>query len=178
MAVDADVAIRMGTKALKDKYPRRHIDVGIAEQNMIGVSAGLAAAGKIPFCGTIATFATGRTYDQIRQSVSYPNINVKIVGGYSGICVGQGGPTHQACEDISLMRGLPNFTVLVPCDPVETKQATVLAHEIEGPVYLRLIRHAVPVLVPDGYAMKVGKASELKKGGDVFETRDGYISLL
>ena len=106
---DADVAIRMGTESLKDKYPDRHINVGIAEQNMIGVSAGLAAAGKIPFAGTIATFATGRTYDQIRQSVSYPNLSVKIIGGYSGISVGQDGPTHQSCEDISLMRGLKSL---------------------------------------------------------------------
>jgi transketolase len=167
VAVDADVAIRMGTRLLMDKYPHRHIDVGIAEQNMIGVSAGLATAGKIPFAGTIATFATGRTYDQIRQSVAYPNLNVKIVGGYSGICVGQDGPTHQACEDISLMRGLPNFKVLVPCDPLETRQATVLAYETKGPVYLRLIRHAIPTILPSDYKMKLGKAFTLREGRDV-----------
>jgi transketolase len=167
IAVDADVAIRMGTKYLMQEFPERHIDVGIAEQNMIGVAAGLAAAGKIPFAGTIAAFATGRTYDQIRQSVSYPNLNVKVVGGYSGICVGQDGPTHQACEDISLMRGLPNFNVLVPCDPIETRQATILAYEIEGPVYIRLIRHAIPTIVPPGYRMELGKAATLRKGNDV-----------
>ncbi len=167
IAVDADVAIRMGTKFLKDKYPDRHIDVGIAEQNMIGVSAGLASAGKIPFAGTIATFATGRTYDQIRQSVAYPNLSVKVIGGYSGISVGQDGPTHQSCEDISLMRGLPNFKVLVPCDPLEAKQATVIAYSTEGPVYVRLIRHVIPAILPQDYEMKLGKAQVLQQGNDV-----------
>jgi transketolase len=167
VAVDADVAIRMGTRYLMEEFPSRHIDVGIAEQNMVGVSAGLAVAGKIPFAGTIATFATGRTYDQIRQSVAYPNLNVKLIGGYSGICVGQDGPTHQACEDISLMRGLPNFTVLVPCDPLETKQATVLAHQTEGPVYVRLIRHAIKNILPADYRMELGKAAVLRGGNDV-----------
>ncbi len=167
IAVDADVAIRMGTKSLKDKYPDRHINVGIAEQNMIGVSAGLAAAGKIPFAGTIATFATGRTYDQIRQSVAYPNLSVKLIGGYSGISVGQDGPTHQSCEDISLMRGLPNFKVLVPCDPLETKQATAIAYSTDGPVYVRLIRHAIPTILPRDYEMKLGEAQILWHGNDV-----------
>jgi transketolase len=157
----------MGTKYLMKEFPDRHFDVGIAEQNMIGVAAGLAASGKTPFAGTIASFVTGRTYDQIRQSVSYPNANVKIVGGYSGISVGQDGPTHQACEDISLMRGLPNMSVLVPADPLETGQATVIAYESEGPVYLRLIRHAVTTVLPSDYRMQLGKAGVLREGTDV-----------
>jgi transketolase len=148
-------------------YPERHIDVGIAEQNMIGISAGLATAGKIPFAGTIATFATGRTYDQIRQSVAYPNLNVKLIGAYSGISVGMDGPTHQSCEDISLMRGLPNFTVLIPCDAVETSQATHIAYETQGPVYIRLVRHAIPSILPTGYELKLGKAALLREGNDV-----------
>ncbi len=168
VALDADVAKRMGTqKGFAGRFPQRSINVGIAEQNMIGIAAGLAASGKIPYAGTFAVFLSGRAWDQIRQSVAYPRLNVKLIGAHGGMSVGEDGATHQAYEDLSLMRTLPNLTVLVPCDAEETRQAVRVAWRIDGPVYIRLFRPPAARLVPDGYRMEVGRAAVLRPGTDV-----------
>ncbi|MEI8188534.1 MAG: transketolase C-terminal domain-containing protein, partial [candidate division NC10 bacterium] len=154
-------------KGFASRFPQRSINVGIAEQNMIGIAAGLAASGKIPYAGTFAVFLSGRAWDQIRQSIAYPRLNVKLIGAHGGMSVGEDGATHQASEDLALMRTLPNLTVLVPCDAEETRQAVRLAWRIEGPVYIRLFRPPVARLVPEGYRMEVGKAAVLRPGTDV-----------
>lgn len=168
VAIDADVSRRMGTYGgIGAAFPDRHINVGIAEQNMIGVAAGLATVGKIPFAGTYAVFLTGRAWDQVRQALSYPKLSVKLVGLHSGISVGEDGATHQATEDIALMRALPGVTVLSPCDALETAQAVDLARDIQGPVYIRLFRPPAPPLMPDGYRLELGKAPLMREGSDV-----------
>jgi len=168
VAVDADVSKRMGTHGgIGTQFPHRHINVGIAEQNMIGVAAGLATTGKIPFTGTYAVFLTGRAWDQVRQALAYTRLNVKLVGLHSGISVGEDGATHQATEDIALMRALPGVTVLSPCDPEETKQAVTLARDTDGPVYMRLFRPPARPIVPEGYRLALGKAPVLREGSDV-----------
>lgn len=140
VVLDADLAEATQTKKFKKLYPKRFFDMGIAEQNMIGTAAGFAIGGKIPFASTFAIFASGRAYEQIRNSVAYPNLNVKIVGTHAGLTVGEDGASHQALEDISLMRTLPNMTVLSPCDDLETKWVIEAASKHEGPVYIRLTR--------------------------------------
>jgi transketolase len=168
VALDADVAKRMGTpKEFAKRFPERWVNVGIAEQNMLGVAAGLAATGKIAYAGTFAVFLTGRAYDQIRQSVAYPRLNVKLVGAHGGLAVGEDGASHQAYEDLSLMRGLPNLTVLVPCDGEEARQAVRLAREVDGPVYIRLFRPPAARLVPPDYRLQIGKAASLRAGDDL-----------
>ncbi|MBO8129094.1 MAG: transketolase family protein [Peptococcaceae bacterium] len=166
VVLDADLAKSTKTIEFKKKFPDRFFDMGIAEANMVGTAAGLAAAGKIPFCSTFAVFATGRTYDQIRQSVAYPRLNVKIAATHAGITVGEDGSSHQMLEDIALMRVLPNMTVLVPSDAVATEAAVRAAAKIKGPVYLRLGRSAVPVLYTGGMDFNVGKAIRLRRGKD------------
>jgi transketolase len=168
VALDADVAKRMGTpKGFAARFPERWVNVGIAEQNMLGVAAGLAAAGKIPYAGTFAVFLAGRAYDQIRQSIAYPRLNVKLVGAHGGLAVGEDGASHQAYEDLSLMRSLPNLTVLAPCDGEETRQAVRLARDLDGPVYIRLFRPPAPRRVPADYRLQVGKAVTLRAGTDL-----------
>jgi transketolase len=168
VALDADVSRRMGTfGGIGAAFPHRHFNLGIAEQNMIGVAAGLATTGKIPFTGTYAVFLTGRAWDQVRQALSYTKLNVKLVGLHSGISVGEDGATHQATEDIALMRALPGVTVLAPCDAEETAQAVKLARDTAGPVYIRLFRPPAAPLVPEGYRLQLGKAPVMRPGSDV-----------
>ncbi len=175
VVLDADVACSTQTKFFAKAYPERFFDVGIAEQNMIATAAGLALTGKIPFAATFAVFATGRTYDQIRTSVCYQKANVKIIGTHGGITVGEDGATHQALEDISLMRGLPNMTVIVPADCNECEQAIEFAAEHDGPVYIRIARNNLPDIYPHDYKFNPFKAVILKEGKDVTLVSNGDV---
>ena len=167
VVLEADLSKSTKTSDFKKVYPERHFNMGIAEQNMLGVAAGFAAAGKIPFASSFAVFATGRAYDQIRNSIAYPNLNVKIAATHAGLTVGEDGGSHQMLEDIALMRALPNMTVIVPVDGIETKQAIKAAAEYEGPVYIRMGRPKVPVLFDENYTFEIGKGVVLKEGTDV-----------
>lgn len=167
VSLDADLSGSTKSADFKKIYPDRFFNVGIAEQNLMGISAGMASVGLIPFASTFAMFATGRAYEQIRNSIAYPKLNVKIVGSHSGLTVGEDGATHQALEDISLMRGLPNMTVLVPSDYAETVAAIKAAAEHYGPVYIRTGRMAVEDIHPNGVEFKIGKGELLKEGSDV-----------
>lgn len=162
-----DVAESTRTLAFSKKFPERFVEVGVAEQNMIGLAAGIAHEGKIPFCSAYAVFSPGRSWDQIRVSVCYSKSNVKIAGHHSGISVGPDGATHQALEDLAIMRTLPNITVLVPCDALEAKKAVLLAAMIKGPVYIRLSREKTPVFTREETPLQAGKAVVFRKGTDV-----------
>ena len=151
----------------KEKFPKRYIESGIAEQSMIGMSCGLALAGKIPFPTSFATFMPGRCYDHIRQSVCYSNLNVKLIATHAGLTVGADGATHQMMEDISMMRALPNLKIIVPCDSLETEKATKAISNINGPFYLRLGRGKIPVFTNPETPFEIGKAVTLKDGTDV-----------
>ena len=168
VVLDADLAAATKTGIFKKAYPDRHIDCGIAESNMIGIAAGLATAGKIPFASSFAMFVAGRAYEQVRNSVGYPKLNVKIGATHAGISVGEDGATHQCCEDIALMRTIPGMVVINPADDVEAKAAVKAALDHEGPVYLRFGRLAVPVIndTPD-YKFEIGKGVTLREGKDV-----------
>lgn len=167
VVLDADLSKSTKTNMFQNKYPERFFNMGIAEQNLMGVAAGLAAAGKVPFASTFAVFATGRAYDQIRNSICYPRLNVKIAATHAGITVGEDGGSHQALEDINLMRGLPNMTVLVPADGPEAYKAVMAAAEHEGPVYIRFGRSAVPTITDPEEAFIIGKGNCLREGSDV-----------
>ena len=167
VALDADLSGSTQTVVFARKFPDRFFDVGIAEQDLITTALGLSLEGKIPFAATFAVFATGRAYDQIRNSVCYQKANVKIIGAHGGITVGEDGASHQALEDVSLMRGLPNMTVIVPADYEQTKQAVKFASEYEGPVYIRLSRINVPDIYDSSYVFNPYKAVVLKEGKDV-----------
>ena len=168
VVLDADLAEATKTGIFKKEFPKRHIDCGIAESNMVGVAAGLAATGKVPFASTFAMFAAGRAFEQIRNSVGYPHLNVKIGATHAGISVGEDGATHQCNEDIALMRTIPGMVVINPSDDVEARAAVKAAYELDGPVYLRFGRLAVPVINdrPD-YKFEIGKGVLLKEGKDV-----------
>lgn len=168
VVLDADLAAATKTGVFKKAHPERFIDCGIAECNMIGVAAGLAAAGMVPFASSFAMFAAGRAFEQVRNSVGYPHLNVKIGATHAGISVGEDGATHQCNEDIALMRTIPGMTVICPSDDVEAKAAVKAAYEHEGPVYLRFGRLAVPVIndTPD-YKFELGKGVVLREGKDV-----------
>jgi len=166
VVLDADLATATKTELFKKEFPDRFFDMGIAEANMIGTSAGLATAGKIPFASTFAVFATGRAYDQIRNSICYPNLNVKIVATHSGITVGEDGATHQMLEDISLMRTLPNMTVMCTSDDIQTRWAINEIAKIKGPVYVRLCRLATPIIYDEKQEFCIGKAVQLGDGTD------------
>lgn len=155
--------------------PERFFQAGIAEANMMGVSAGLAGSGLIPFAGTFAVFATGRVYDQIRQSIAYSNKNVKIAASHAGLTLGEDGATHQILEDIGMMKMLPNMTVISPCDFNQTKAATIAAAQWEGPVYLRFGRPAVPNFTPENQNFVIGKADTLIEGNDVSIFATGHM---
>ncbi|MFH1671402.1 MAG: transketolase family protein [Candidatus Portnoybacteria bacterium] len=150
----------------RDEFPDRFIQVGIAEQNLVGIAAGLSLVGKIPFASTYAVFCPGRNWDQIRISVAYNEANVKLTGAHSGVSVGPDGATHQALEDIAITRCLPNMTVLAPCDAIETKKATLAAGEMKGPVYLRFAREKTPVFTTERTPFEIGKAQIFKEGKD------------
>ncbi len=168
VVLDADLAAATKTGTFKKAYPERHIDCGIAECNMVGIAAGLAATGKIPFVSSFAMFAAGRAFEQIRNSVAYPKLNVKIGATHAGISVGEDGATHQCNEDIALMRTIPGMVVINPSDDVEARAAVEAAIEHQGPVYLRFGRLATPVIndTPD-YKFQLGKGIVLREGKDV-----------
>ena len=168
VVLDADLAAATKTGMFKKAYPDRHIDCGIAECNMMGVAAGLATTGKIPFVSSFAMFAAGRAFEQVRNSVGYPHLNVKIGATHAGITVGEDGATHQCNEDIALMRTIPGMVVMCPADDVEAKAAVKAAAEYEGPVYLRFGRAACPVINdrPD-YKFEIGKGNVVREGSDV-----------
>jgi transketolase len=150
------------------KFPERFFQIGIAEANMTGIAAGLAKTGRIPFMSTFGVFATGRNWDQVRMSIAYPNMNVKICASHTGVfSVGEDGASHQSLEDIALMRILSNMTVVAPCDKIETRKATFAAAEIKGPVYLRFGREDVPVITTEETPFKIGKAEIFRDGSDV-----------
>ncbi len=168
VVLDADLSKSTKTYGFSQQFPDRFINVGIAEQNLIGLAAGLSTAGKIPFASTFAMFATGRAFEVIRNSVGYPNLNVKICATHSGLTVGEDGASHQALEDISCMRTIPNMTVIVPADGVETRAAIHAAANMRGPVYVRLGRLAVPVINDEkSYKFEIGKGVTLKEGNDI-----------
>lgn len=168
VVLDADLAAATKTGMFRKAYPDRFIDCGIAEGNMMGVAAGLAAAGKVPFASSFAMFAAGRAFEQVRNSIGYPHLNVKIGATHAGISVGEDGATHQCNEDIALMRTIPGMTVICPADDVEAKAAVKAAYEHQGPVYMRFGRLAVPVINdrPD-YKFELGKGVVLREGKDV-----------
>lgn len=168
VVLDADLAAATKTGIFKKAYPDRHIDCGIAESNMVGIAAGLATTGKIPFVSSFAMFAAGRAFEQIRNSIGYPHLNVKIGATHAGITVGEDGATHQCNEDLALMRTIPGMTVICPADDVEARAAVKAAYEMKGPVYLRFGRMAVPVIndTPD-YQFEIGKGVVLREGKDV-----------
>ena len=168
VVLDADLAAATKTGVFKKEFPKRHIDCGIAEGNMVGVAAGLAAAGKVPFASSFAMFAAGRAFEQIRNSVAYPHLNVKIGATHAGISVGEDGATHQCNEDIALMRSIPGMVVLNPSDDVEARAAVKAAYEYEGPVYLRFGRLEVPVINDrEDYKFEMGKGVVLREGKDL-----------
>ena len=168
VVLDADLAGATKTGMFKKAFPERFIDCGIAEGNMIGVAAGIATTGKVPFASTFAMFAAGRAFEQIRNSVGYPHLNVKIGATHAGISVGEDGATHQCNEDIALMRTIPGMTIINPSDDVEAKAAVRAAYELDGPVYLRFGRLAVPVINDnDDYKFEIGKGVVLREGKDV-----------
>lgn len=169
MVFDADLTICTMSCYFAEKYPERFFNAGIAEGNMTGMAAGAAASGKIAFCNSFAMFAAGRSYDQVRNSIAYPGLNVKIVGTHAGLSVGEDGATHQCIEDISLMRTIPGMTVINPCDANETKAAVKAMIEYDGPCYLRLGRAGVECVTDDleNYEFKLGKGALLKEGTDV-----------
>lgn len=175
VVLDADLAKSTKTIDFAKAIPERFFDIGIAEQNMIGIAAGLAASGKIPFASSFAMFATGRAFEQIRNSIAYPKLNVKIVATHAGLTVGEDGGSHQAIEDIAIMRAVPNMVVIVPADAVETEKAVQAIAAYEGPVYLRLGRPAVPVLYDESYTFTIGKADILKTGEDVTIVATGIM---
>lgn len=168
VVLDADLAAATQTGVFKKEFPERHIDCGIAECNMMGIAAGIATTGKVPFVSSFAMFAAGRAFEQVRNSVGYPHLNVKIGATHAGISVGEDGATHQCNEDIALMRTIPGMTIINPSDDVEAKAAVEAAYEMDGPVYLRFGRLAVPVIndKPD-YKFEIGKGVLLKEGSDV-----------
>ena len=175
VALTADLKGSLKMNAFADAFPERFIQCGIAEANMVGVAAGLAITGKIPFIGSFAEFVTGRVYDQLRQEVAYGRTNVKIASSHAGITLGEDGATHQTMEDIALMRALPEMVVLAPCDYNETLQATLAAARWEGPVYLRFGRPAVPNFTPEDRPFEIGKAWVMNEGKDVSIIACGHL---
>lgn len=174
---DADLSICTMTCGFAEKYPERFFNSGIAEANMTGMSAGMAATGKTVFCNSFAMFSAGRAYDQVRNSICYPHLNVKVVGTHAGLSVGEDGATHQCVEDLSLMRTIPGMTVVCPCDANETKAAVKAIAAYKGPCYLRLGRAAVENVTDSvpGYSFKLGKGSLLKDGSDVTVIATGLM---
>ena len=164
VVLDADLSGSTKTSIFAKEFPDRFINVGIAEQNLMGISAGLAAYGKIPFASTFAVFAAGRAYDQVRTSICYPNLNVKICATHSGITAGEDGATHQMLEDISLMRTMPNMQVFSPSDDIQTKWLIEEISKIQGPVYVRLARMATPVIYDENQKFEIGKMVQLGEG--------------
>ncbi|ERT68444.1 hypothetical protein HMPREF0202_01689 [Cetobacterium somerae ATCC BAA-474] len=176
VVLDADLTKSTKTNLFQEAFPERHINVGIAEADLIGTAAGLATCGKIPFASTFAMFAAGRAFEQIRNTVAYPKLNVKIAPTHAGISVGEDGGSHQSVEDISLMRSIPGMVVLSPADATETKKMIFAAAEYNGPVYIRMGRLDVPVLFDDSYDFQIGVANTIKEGTDVTILATGLMT--
>ena len=174
IVLDADLSTATKTNLFAKEFPNRFFDMGIAEQDMIGTAAGFATCGKIPYASTFAVFASGRAYDQVRNGVCYPNLNVKICATHAGVTVGEDGASHQMLEDLGMMRGIPNMTVISPSDDIQTKWAIKEISKIKGPVYVRLSRMATPVIYDDNEKFEIGKAVQIGKGTDatIFATGD------
>ncbi len=173
VVLDADLACSTQTQLFKKEIPERFFDMGISEQDMLATAAGLASVGKVPFAASFAVFATGRAYDQIRNSICYPEFNVKIIGTHGGVTVGEDGASHQALEDISLMRGLPNMSVIVPADCRECREVIKFAAENYGPMYIRIPRSNVCDIFADDYEFDFCKARVLREGTDVTVVTNG-----
>ena len=176
VVLDADLAGATKTAIFQKAFPERHFDCGIAEANMICIAAGLSTTGLVPFASSFAMFAAGRAFEQVRNSVGYPHLNVKIGATHGGISVGEDGASHQCCEDFALMRAIPGMTVICPADDVEAKAAVKAAYEFEGPVYLRFGRLAVPVFHAEDYKFEIGKGEVLKDGNDVAIIANGLLT--
>ena len=176
VVLDADLAGATKTGVFKKAFPDRHIDCGIAEANMMCMAAGMSTAGLVPFASSFAMFAAGRAFEQLRNSVGYPHLNVKIGATHGGISVGEDGASHQCCEDFALMRSIPGMTVICPADDVEAKAAVKAAYEMEGPVYLRFGRLAVPVFHSEDYKFEIGKGEIVKDGTDVAIIANGLLA--
>lgn len=177
VVLDADLSAATMTNAFAKAYPERFFDMGIAEANMMGVAAGLAACGKMPFANSFAMFAAGRAFEQVRNSIVYPRLNVKVVGAHGGLSVGEDGATHQACEDIALMRSIPHMVVVCPCDGYEMTQAVQALLDFKGPAYLRMGRLAVDTVTDaiPGYRFELGKGVTLRDGRDVTIVATGMM---
>ena len=175
VVLDADLAGATKTSVFQKAFPERHFDCGIAEGNMICVAAGLSTTGLVPFASSFAMFAAGRAFEQVRNSIGYPHLNVKIGATHGGISVGEDGASHQCCEDFALMRSIPGMTVICPADGVEAEAAVKAAYEMEGPVYLRFGRLAVPVFHEEGFNFQIGKGEVLKDGTDVAIIANGLL---
>lgn len=176
VVLDADLSGSTKTAAFGKEFPDRFYNAGIAEANMVGMAAGLAAGGMLPFASTFAVFAAGRAFEQIRQSLAYPSLNVKIVATHGGITVGEDGGSHQSVEDLAIMRALPNMTVLCPADGPETAAAVRAAAELDGPVYIRLGRAKVPVVFPEPVIFTIGKGSVVRSGSDMTFITTGLMT--
>ena len=177
IVLDADLAGATKTGIFKKAYPDRHINCGIAEADLIGVSAGLSTMGFVPFCSTFAMFAAGRAFEQVRNTLGYPHLNVKVCATHGGISVGEDGASHQCCEDFALMRSIPGMAVLCPADDIEARAAVKAAYEYSGPVYIRLGRSAVPVIHDSSYpGFTIGKAEKLRDGNDVALIATGLMT--
>jgi len=175
VVLDADLAGATKTGVFKKAFPDRHIDCGIAEANMMCMAAGMSTAGLVPFASSFAMFAAGRAFEQLRNSVGYPHLNVKIGATHGGISVGEDGASHQCCEDFALMRSIPGMTVICPADDVEARAAVKAAYEMEGPVYLRFGRLAIPVFHDEDYKFEIGKGEVLREGTDVAIIANGLL---
>lgn len=176
VVLDADLAGATKTATFQKAFPDRHFDCGIAEGNMMAVAAGLATTGLVPFASSFAMFAAGRAFEQVRNSIGYPHLNVKIGATHGGISVGEDGASHQCCEDFALMRSIPGMVVICPADDVEARAAVKAAYEHEGPVYLRFGRLAVPVFHEEGAPFAIGKGEVLKEGTDVAIIANGLMT--
>lgn len=175
VVLDADLSAATKTGIFKKAYPQRHINCGIAEANMICVAAGMSTMGLVPFASSFAMFAAGRAFEQVRNTVGYPHLNVKIGATHAGISVGEDGASHQCCEDFALMRSIPGMVVICPADDVEAKQAVKAAYTYEGPVYLRFGRLAVPVFHGEDYKFEIGKGEVITEGEDVTIIANGLM---
>ena len=173
---DADLAAATKTEIFRKEYPDRHFDCGIAEQNMVGVAAGMSTMGYVPFVSSFAMFAAGRAFEQIRNSIGYPHLNVKIAATHAGLSVGEDGASHQCCEDIALMRSIPGMVILSPSDDVEARGAVIAAYNYNGPVYLRFSRLSTPVYHdPATYQFQIGKGERLTEGYDIAVIATGLM---
>ncbi len=175
VVLDADLAGATKTSTFQKTFPDRHFDFGIAEANMVSAAAGMSTMGLVPFASSFAMFAAGRAFEQVRNSIGYPHLNVKIGATHGGISVGEDGASHQCCEDFALMRSIPGMTVICPADDVEAKAAVKAAYEMEGPVYLRFGRLAVPVFHSEDYKFEIGKGEVVKEGTDVAIIANGLL---